>query len=220
MLKPINRMRPAGLKTPKLLLPFMLPFEGRLGKEREQIRTQVWELLGKLPPRPKTPKVQTLSREDRGDYIVEKFQFDNGAGADRSGLRPLAQGVFWQSRPPSFIATGMAANMTLAKRNCSSPGTQRRARTGVCETGLRGDRQSMPIALANAMAAVRAGCGEGPRRRIVRQQIQFMGRAHVMGHDLAGRFDGAGLPRLAAGSGCRAHGRDGDEHGRDARPGG
>ena len=50
-------------------------------KGREQIRAQVWDLLGKLPARPKTPKVQTLSREDRGDYIVEKFQFDNGAGA-------------------------------------------------------------------------------------------------------------------------------------------
>src|SRR5689334_5641702 len=49
--------------------------------ERKQIRKEVWDLLGKLPPRPKTPKVQMLSREDRGDYIVEKFQFDNEAGA-------------------------------------------------------------------------------------------------------------------------------------------
>ncbi len=54
-------------------------------KERKQIRTQVWELLGKLPSRPKTPKVQTLSREDRGDYFVEKFQFDNGAGSTVPG---------------------------------------------------------------------------------------------------------------------------------------
>jgi len=29
----------------------------------------------------KLPKVETLSREDRGDFIVERFQFDNGAGA-------------------------------------------------------------------------------------------------------------------------------------------
>jgi dipeptidyl aminopeptidase/acylaminoacyl peptidase len=50
-------------------------------KERKQIRAQVWDLLGKMPGRPKTPKVQTLSREDRGDYVVEKFQFDNAAGA-------------------------------------------------------------------------------------------------------------------------------------------
>ncbi|HZV36013.1 MAG TPA: alpha/beta hydrolase family protein, partial [Verrucomicrobiae bacterium] len=38
-------------------------------------------LLGKLPPRPNVSAMQTLSREDRGDYILEKFQFDNGAGA-------------------------------------------------------------------------------------------------------------------------------------------
>ena len=54
-------------------------------KERKQIRKEVWELLGKLPPRPNTPKVQTVSREDRGDYVVEKFQFDNDAGATVPG---------------------------------------------------------------------------------------------------------------------------------------
>jgi len=50
-------------------------------RQREKIRAQLWELLGKLPPRPKLPKIQTLSREERDDCIVEKFQFDNGAGA-------------------------------------------------------------------------------------------------------------------------------------------
>jgi dienelactone hydrolase len=49
-------------------------------KQREQIRAELWQLLGKLPPRPKTPAVQTLSRVDRGDFFLERFQFDNGAG--------------------------------------------------------------------------------------------------------------------------------------------
>lgn len=49
--------------------------------QRQQVRAQLWDLLGDLPPRPKKPEVKTISREDRGDYIVEKFQFDNGAGA-------------------------------------------------------------------------------------------------------------------------------------------
>ena len=47
--------------------------------KRKQVRATVWQLLGKLPPRPKHLKVETLSREDRGDYFLEKFQFDNGA---------------------------------------------------------------------------------------------------------------------------------------------
>src|ERR1039458_1948400 len=59
-------------------------------KQRRQVRAQLWELLGKLPPRPKSPKVETVSQEDRGDYVVEKFRFDNGAGATVPGylLRP------------------------------------------------------------------------------------------------------------------------------------
>lgn len=57
------------------------PSKAAWEEQRPQIRARLWELLGKLPPRPKVPRVDTLSREDRGDYLVEKFQFDNGAGA-------------------------------------------------------------------------------------------------------------------------------------------
>lgn len=39
------------------------------------------QTMGKLPPRPKVPQVQLVSREERPEYIVEKFQFDNLAGA-------------------------------------------------------------------------------------------------------------------------------------------
>jgi dienelactone hydrolase len=53
--------------------------------KRKQVRAELWELLGKLPPRPKMPKVETLSREDRPDFTLEKFQFDNGAGATVPG---------------------------------------------------------------------------------------------------------------------------------------
>jgi dienelactone hydrolase len=48
--------------------------------QRPLIRQQLLERLGSFPPRPKTPQVQTLSRQDRGDYLLEKFQFDNGLG--------------------------------------------------------------------------------------------------------------------------------------------
>ena len=50
-------------------------------KKRAQVRGQLWQLLGRLPPRPDQPSVKVLSREDRGDYAVEKFEFDNQAGA-------------------------------------------------------------------------------------------------------------------------------------------
>jgi dienelactone hydrolase len=50
------------------------------------------KLLGKLPPRPLSPVVQVVSREDMGDYVQEKFTFDNGAGAMVSGYVFLPKG--------------------------------------------------------------------------------------------------------------------------------
>jgi dienelactone hydrolase len=49
--------------------------------QRQEIQARLWSLLGRLPERPPKPGVTTLSREDRGSYVLEKFQFDNGAGA-------------------------------------------------------------------------------------------------------------------------------------------
>jgi len=62
-------------------------------KQRRQVRAALWQLLGKLPARPKLPKVETISREDRGAYTLEKFQFDNGAGATVPGYLLLPKNV-------------------------------------------------------------------------------------------------------------------------------
>ena len=62
--------------------PFVVPASRELwDAKREEIRSELWKLLGDLPPRPKVPTVETLSREDRGEYVLERFQFDNGAGS-------------------------------------------------------------------------------------------------------------------------------------------
>src|SRR5437867_7027192 len=74
--------------------PFKFPkSKGAWEEKRKEVRAQLWELLGKLPPRPKQPQVETLSREDRGDYLLEKFQFDNGAGAMVPGHLLLPKNV-------------------------------------------------------------------------------------------------------------------------------
>jgi dienelactone hydrolase len=54
--------------------------------QRAEIRTTLWQLLGKLPPRPKVPAVKTLAREDKDTYWLERFEFDNGAGATVPGV--------------------------------------------------------------------------------------------------------------------------------------
>lgn len=45
-----------------------------------QIRTKLLELLGKLPPRPNPVAVRIISRTTHEDFVLEKFEFDNGAG--------------------------------------------------------------------------------------------------------------------------------------------
>lgn len=70
------------LAKAEVAAPFAAP--GSLNQwrlERQRIRETLWQLLGKLPPRPPVPQVTTLSREDHGEFVVEKFSFDNGAGA-------------------------------------------------------------------------------------------------------------------------------------------
>ena len=54
-------------------------------RQRKQVRAQLWDLLGRLPPRPTRLTAKMLNREDRRDYFLEKFQFDNGAGATVPG---------------------------------------------------------------------------------------------------------------------------------------
>jgi len=64
--------------VPELTIPATLA-EWKL--QRENVRETLKSLMGDLPARPKTPDVKIVSREDKGSYRVEKFQFDNKAGA-------------------------------------------------------------------------------------------------------------------------------------------
>src|ERR1700677_3171181 len=62
--------------------PFVVPASRAEWDARRQLgRAELWKLLGNLPPRPKVPNVEVLSREAREGYTLEKFQFDNGAGS-------------------------------------------------------------------------------------------------------------------------------------------
>jgi dienelactone hydrolase len=73
--------------------PFPVPTSrAEWERRRGDIRARLIELLGHLPPRPKSPAVQTLVREDRGDYVYESFRFDNGAGATVPGVLLLPKG--------------------------------------------------------------------------------------------------------------------------------
>ena len=72
-------------------------------KKRAEVRKRLWQLLGRLPPRPKIPRVEILSRSDRGDYFLEKFQFDNGVGATVPGYLLLPSTVGRARRSPAIL---------------------------------------------------------------------------------------------------------------------
>ncbi|HTE32339.1 MAG TPA: alpha/beta hydrolase family protein, partial [Chryseolinea sp.] len=61
------------MKTPQSLTEWQ--------HQRKAIRDTLIKLMGDLPPTPPVTNVTTLSREDKGSYMLEKFEFDNGAGA-------------------------------------------------------------------------------------------------------------------------------------------
>ncbi|MBI3877816.1 MAG: hypothetical protein HY300_17955, partial [Verrucomicrobia bacterium] len=72
-------------------------------QRRVEIRAALWQLFGKLPPRPKLAVVQTLSRENRGDYFLEKFEFDNGAGATVPGYLLLPKAANASKKAPAIL---------------------------------------------------------------------------------------------------------------------
>jgi dienelactone hydrolase len=49
--------------------------------QRPRIRQQIWSLLGQMPPVPRHTHAVTISRQEREGCVLEKIQFDNGAGA-------------------------------------------------------------------------------------------------------------------------------------------
>lgn len=71
--------------------------------QRKEIRATLWKLLGDLPPRPATPSVTVVSREDKGDYWQEKFTFDNGAGDTVPGLCFLPKTATADKKAPAIL---------------------------------------------------------------------------------------------------------------------
>jgi dienelactone hydrolase len=82
--------------------PFVVPASrAEWDARRQLVRAELWKLLGNLPPRPKVPNVEVLSREAREGYTLEKFQFDNGAGSTVPGYLLLPENA--SARSPAIL---------------------------------------------------------------------------------------------------------------------
>ena len=84
-------------------------------KQRTDIRKTLVELLGAVPARPSVPEVRITSSEEKAGYRLERFEFDNGAGAVVPGyfLIPLqGKGPF----PTIFYCHWHGGNYDLGKQ--------------------------------------------------------------------------------------------------------
>ncbi|OYW70927.1 MAG: hypothetical protein B7Z37_29215 [Verrucomicrobia bacterium 12-59-8] len=72
-------------------------------QQRTEIRTKLNELLGDLPPRPPLSAFQVISKEDKGSYILETIQFDNGAGEIVKGHVFLPKQATPQNKAPAIL---------------------------------------------------------------------------------------------------------------------
>ncbi len=86
----------ASLKLPEWPIPTDL---ARWERERGAVRAQLVKLLGDLPARPDPARVRVVSREDRGDFILEKIEFHNGAEAIVPGYVMLPKVAAGTKRP-------------------------------------------------------------------------------------------------------------------------
>jgi dienelactone hydrolase len=90
--------------------------------DRRATRATLMQLLGNLPPRPNPQEVKIVSREDKGDYTQERFEFHNGVDMvvpgilllpkNRAGKVPAIIGLHGHGSSKESICTD-AANSQL-----------------------------------------------------------------------------------------------------------
>lgn len=77
------------VKIPEWPLPADL---GQWEKDRQQVRRTLVGLLGNLPARPASLKVEVTAKEERDGYTLERFRFHNGVDAVVMGILLIPKG--------------------------------------------------------------------------------------------------------------------------------
>jgi dienelactone hydrolase len=99
------------ISAPELVVPSDLK---SWQTQTNSIREDLIKVLGELPPRPATPSVKILSKENKGSYTLEKFEFDNGAGATVPGYLLLPNNSKTK-HPAIYYAHWHGGNYDLGK---------------------------------------------------------------------------------------------------------
>jgi dienelactone hydrolase len=89
--------------------------------ERPQIRETLLQLLGEMPPRPDPAAVRVLSREDRGDFVLERFTFFNGVDMDVPGILAIPKNAI----EPVPVVVGMHGHSGSKNEYLPDPANER-----------------------------------------------------------------------------------------------
>jgi dienelactone hydrolase len=85
--------------------------------DRARTRETLLRCLGEMPPRPDPKKVRVLSREDQGDYVLERFEFFNGVDMVVPGVLLLPKD---RTRPAPAIV-GLHGHGSSKESICTDP---------------------------------------------------------------------------------------------------
>lgn len=89
--------------------------------ERTKIRQTLMELLGEMPARPDPAKVRVLSREDKGPFILERFEYFNGVDMTVPGILALPKGA----KGPVPVVVGMHGHSGSKDEYLPNPANER-----------------------------------------------------------------------------------------------
>ncbi|MEO5976024.1 MAG: alpha/beta hydrolase family protein [Chryseolinea sp.] len=106
--------------TKEMTPPFVVPKSlADWQKMRTGIRDTLVKLMGDLPPIPTKTPVKILGTEDKGSYTIEKFEFENGAGAIVPGVL-LKPKTGLKKYPAIYYSHWHGGNYDLGKRELFS----------------------------------------------------------------------------------------------------
>jgi hypothetical protein len=152
-------------------------------KQRKEIRETLVSVMGDLPARPKVTQVKTLSRENKGAYTLEKFEFDNGAGATVPGYLLIPTTVSLSTRP-STTHIGMVETMIWESRRSLQLIIRRRYPLMCSQAGLCRDRDRC------LCFGERSGKGPGWAQEMAEDRRDFLHRSMSYGWGVTMGNDG------------------------------
>src|SRR5262249_14811677 len=158
--------------------------------DRPRTRAALLKLLREMPARPDPAKVKVLSKEDQGDYVLERFEFHNGVDMVVPGLLLIPK----HRKGPAPAVVALHGHCSSKESVCTD------TKDSQLVGPLLAKKSYVVAAIDGYFTPGRVGKGpggarEGGRPRGQPLQALPVARAHPLGHDAARRAVLARLPR-------------------------